>query len=347
MGAGQGRVIVKLPVFSVIGQTFAFVVERKFFTLLRLVWFPAVLSMLSSLMQPIYLYAAYGQLPDMPGEGGSVRINYGFEVNFTGDPVLDTLDIVDAFLQLVLGAIIAVSVHRIILRDEEDAGEYFHLRFTSDEFRYVLAGIGYMLLFILALFLPFMGHMYWMESRSGTLPFDWHQLIATEHLQTLAKSRAIFPLAGLSVLIGLGALARFGLVFPLIVAENRISFWRSWVLTRGNFLRLVAFWILMTVFATLLLGMLATVVFLAFNAVMGAITSGGATTGALALLVFAAPAGAAFLTYLVMGVTLFVAAMSFSYKALSTDEEEADSMSMAADAMDVTDDLIDLVDHAT
>lgn len=337
---------MKLPIFKVVGQTFSFVVERKFFTLLRLVWFPALLSMLSSLMQPIYLYAAYGTLPNVPGDGGSatVGMHYGFEVNFTGDPVMDTLDIVDAFLQLVLGAIIAVSVHRIILRDEEDAGEYFHLRFTSDEFRYVVAGIGYMLLFILAIFLPFMGHMYWMESRSGTLPFDWRQLIATEHLQTLAKSRAIIPIASLSVLIALGALARFGLVFPIVVAEDRISFWRSWVLTRGNFLRLVGFWVMMTVFATLLLGMLATVVFIAFQAVMGAITSGGATTGAIALLVFAAPAGAAFLTYLVMGVTLFVAAMSFSYKALSSEGEVSHFADDGAD--DLTEGILEIVSEA-
>lgn len=338
---------MKLPIFQVIGQTFSFVVERKFFTLLRLVWFPALLSMLSSMMRSVYLYAAYGQLPDMPGNGGNVSINYGFDVNFTGDPIFDTLDIVDAFLQLVLGAIIAVSVHRIILRDEEDTGEYFHLRFTSDELRYVLAGIGYMLLFILAIFLPFMGHMYWMESRAGTLPFDWRQLIATEHIQTLANSRAIFPVAFLSVLIGLGALARFGLVFPIVVAEERLSFWRSWVLTRGNFLRLVVFWIVTTVLATILLLLLVAVIGLAIGAVIGAITAGGATTGAITLLVFAAPAAAAFLTYLVIGVTLFVAAMSFSYKALSTGEEESESVSMAADAMDVTDDLIDLVDHAT
>lgn len=318
MGEGQGRVTMKLPVFSVIGQTFAFVVERKFFTLLRLVWFPAVLSMLSSLMQPVYMYLAYGKLPDRVEQ----KVSYGFEVNFTGDPILDTLDIVDAFLQLVLGAIIAVSVHRIILREEEDTGEYFHLRFSADELRYIVVGIAYMLVFLLAMALPFVGHMYWMESRAGTLPFDWQQLVAIEHLTTLAKSTALVPVAGLSVLVALGALARFGLVFPIVVAEERISFWRSWVLTRGNFLRLVAFWIITTILATVLLLMLVAVVGIAIGAVVGAITAGGATTGAVTLLVFAAPAAAAFLTYLVIGVTLFIAAMSFSYKALASEEPE-------------------------
>jgi hypothetical protein len=68
--------------------------------------------------------------------------------------------------------------------------------------------------------------------------------------------------------------------------------------------------------------MLVAVVGLAIGAVIGAITAGGATTGAFTLLVFAAPAAAAFLTYLVVGVTLFIAAMSFSYKALASEEGE-------------------------
>lgn len=313
---------MKLPIFRVIGQTFSFVVERKFFTLLRLVWFPAFLAMLSSMMQLIYLYIAYGELPPLEGQGATVGLRYGFEVNLTGDPILDTLDIVDAFLQLVLGAIIAVSVHRIILREEEDSGEYFHLRFSADELRYVLVGIAYMLLVVLAMALPFIGHMYWMESRGGTIPFDWHQLVAVQHLTTLTKSSALFPVVGLSVLVALVALARFGLVFPIVVAEERISFWRSWVLTRGNFIRLVIFWILTTILASVLLLFLVAVVGIAIGAVLGAIAAGGATTGAFTLLVFAAPAAAAFLTYLVIGVTLFIAAMSFSYKALASDNAE-------------------------
>jgi hypothetical protein len=179
-----------------------------------------------------------------------------------------------------------------------------------------------MMLFLLAMALPFIGHVYWTASRGGTLPFDWQQLVAVEHLSTLVKSNAIIPVAVLSVLIALGALARFGLVFPIVVAEERISFWRSWMLTRGNFLRLVAFWIITTILATILLLMLVAVVGLAIGAVIGAITAGGATTGAFTLLVFAAPAAAAFLTYLVVGVTLFIAAMSFSYKALASEEGE-------------------------
>jgi hypothetical protein len=49
-------------------------------------------------------------------------------------------------------------------------------------------------------------------------------------------------------------------------------------------------------------------------AMMGAVALGGETLGALGILVFAAPLVISALVYIVVGVTLFIAALSFSYK---------------------------------
>ncbi|MEQ1754173.1 MAG: hypothetical protein ABL973_08560 [Micropepsaceae bacterium] len=310
---------MKLPVLRTIGRVFGFVIERRFFTLLRLVWFPALLSMFSSLVEPIYLYAAHGIIPQrVQHQVVGMKLN----VDIDGDPVLGTIQVVDIFLQLVLGAIIAVSVHRIILHNDEQKGQYFYLRFTREELRYIIAGALYFVAVLLAVILPFVGHIYWVSSHGGTIPFDYKQLLADETLPGLFESRALYPVAGLSLLFALVILARFGLTFPIIVAEGRMSFWRSWQLTRGNFIRLVWFWVLITLLAVTFILMLLAILGIAIGGMAAGILSGSQTGGALGVLVLAVPAGAAFITYLVVGVTLFIAAMSFSYKALADEESD-------------------------
>lgn len=44
--------------------------------------------------------------------------------------------------------------------------------------------------------------------------------------------------------------------------------------------------------------------------------------GALGIVVLAVPAAVSIAVYLVVGVTLFIAAMSFSYKALTEDQDQ-------------------------
>jgi hypothetical protein len=237
------------------------------------------------------------------------------------DPILGTMQVVDTFLQLILGAIIAVSVHRIILKDDEQPGEYFYLRFTGEELRYVFCGIFYSLLFCIAVLLPFAGHFYWQATQGGTVPLDLARWEDPALVRQFMANRTIFPVAVVAAMFGLISLARFGLAFPIIVAEGRLSFIRSWVLTRGNTLRLIGFWILTTILAMILILALFAVVGAAVAGMWLSISAGGQTGGALGVLVLSAPAAAAALTYLVIGLTLFIAAMSFSYKALAEGEE--------------------------
>jgi membrane-anchored glycerophosphoryl diester phosphodiesterase (GDPDase) len=118
-------------------------------------------------------------------------------------------------------------------------------------------------------------------------------------------------------------LVRFGLVFPTIVAESRLSFGRSWALTRGNFWRLIAFWLLVGILGSILLLFLLSIVALAVGGIVVAVMSGNETVGALGVLVLAVPAAAGFLVYFVVAVAIFVAALSFSYQALAGDTPQA------------------------
>lgn len=304
-----------LPVFKTIGQVFGFVIERRFFTLLRIIWFPAILSVVSSLMEPLYVYVHMGILPHKV-EKQLVGFNVSLNA-LDADPVLGTIQIVDGFLQLVLGAIIAVSVHRIILKDDEQPGEFFYLRFTGEELRYVFCGILYSLLAAVAFMAPFAMHVWWVVTKGASIPFQWSAFENVDVTKSLLTGPAIIPVGVLSVIFLLIALARFGLTFPIIVAEERMSFLRSWELTRGNTLRLIGFWILTTVLAAILIFLLIAVIGAALAGMWLSISAGGNTGGAVGVLVLAAPAAAAALTYLVVGLTLFIAAMSYSYKALS------------------------------
>jgi hypothetical protein len=293
----------KLPVFKTVGQVFSFVVERRFFTLLRLIWFPALLSVLAGSGPAIYQYQKFGGQ-----EVGPEAIWALF-----ADPVYQGLYVVNLVVSFVLSAVIAVCVHRMIFFGDTRPGTYFYLRLTGDEGRYILAFFLYSLIVMIAIALPIGGHfavLFTQEPEVFRAP-------GPEMLQAIVSNPATWIAYGLGLLFALVILTRFGLVFPIIVAEGRLSFARSWELTRGNFWRLIGFWVITVILALLLIMLVGMVFVFAMVAMLGAVALGGETMGALGILVFAAPLVISALVYIVVGVTLFIAALSFSYKALA------------------------------
>lgn len=302
----------KLPVFRTVGRTFGFVVERRFFTLLRLIWLPTLLSITIALLPAVYEFGHAGFPPD------ETKLEALHQNSLYW--VLEALNVIAS---LVLGAVIAIAVHRIILRDDVQPGVYFYWRFTGEEFRYILAWFGYFILVGLAFAAPIAAHLHYVATYEGKTMLVAAAEIANKDApfkEILGDQRlgiAVF----LSVLFGFAALARFGLVFPIIVAEERLSFVRSWVVTRGNVMRLIGFWIVTTILAyVLILAMVA--VLAAAVAAMVAATFVSNEAGALGIVVLAVPAAVSIAVYLVVGVTLFIAAMSFSYKALTEDQDQ-------------------------
>lgn len=302
----------KLPVFRTVGRTFGFVVERRFFTLLRLIWLPTLLSIAIGLLPAVYQFGTVGWPPDPE------RLQ-----SLPADPLLSAFEILNFVASLVLGAMIAIAVHRIILRDDEQPGVYFYWRFTGEEFRYILAWIGYFILVGLAFAAPVAAHLHYVATYEGKTMLVAAAEIANKDapFKELLSDPRLGIAAFLAVLFGFAALARFGLVFPIIVAEERLSFVRSWVLTRGNVMRLIGFWIVTVILAyVLILAMVA--VLAAAVAAMVAATFVSNEAGAIGILVLAVPAAVSIAVYLVVGVTLFIAAMSFSYKALTEDQDQ-------------------------
>lgn len=311
----------KLPVFTTIGQTFGFVVERRFFTLLRLVWFPSVIAMIVSLLPAAYTYYKFGTLPNKIEQK---VVGTGVEFTDMSDPTLVTLELLNFVLSIVLSAIIAVSIHRLILLDDRKPGTFFYMRLSRQEWLYILAWVIYFILIMLA-FSPFFAHLFYAVGSEITNPNLGDPEVTKRVLGPIFQEPATAIALGLAMLFALVVTTRFGLVFPAIVAEDRLSFARSWELTRGNFWRLIGFWILVTILGSILLVFLLAIVGLAVGGIVVALMSGSETVGALGVLVLVVPAAAAFLVYFVVAVAIFVAALSFSYQALAGDTKQADA----------------------
>ncbi len=299
----EGYQMNKLPVFKTVGQVFGFVVERRFFTLLRLIWFPALLSVIIGVLPTAYQFQTLGLHPTPEQSMALFR-----------DPTYLGLFCINLVLSFVLSAIIAVCVHRMIFFDDTRPGTFFYLRLTADEGRYILAIILYTLVVLIVVVVPIGGHLAYVFTQEQ-VPVALDPTV----LKTIVQDPRTWIAYGLGILFALTVLTRFGLVFPIIVAEGRLSFARSWELTRGNFWRLIGFWIITVILAYLLIIVLGLILAFAFAAMAGSVLLGGQTVGALGILLFAVPVAVSLLVYIVVGVTLFIAALSFSYKALVGD----------------------------
>lgn len=311
----------KLPVFTTIGQTFGFVVERRFFTLLRLVWFPSLIAMIVSLLPALYTFYKLGTLPNQVKHQ---VVGMKVQVTDFSDPTLVVLELLNLVGSIVLSAIIAVCIHRLILLDDRRPGTFFYLRLSRQEWLYMLAWVIYFIAILLA-FSPFFAHLFYAVGGqlSGANLEDPET--ARRVLGPLFTEPGTAIALGLAMLFALVVTVRFGLVFPAIVAEDRLSFARSWVLTRGNFWRLIGFWLLVFILGMMLLLFLMSIVALAVGGIVVALMSGNETIGALGVLVFVVPAALGFLVYFVVAVAIFVAALSFSYAALAGEATPADA----------------------
>jgi hypothetical protein len=420
--------MVKLPVFKTVGQTFGFVVERRFFSLLRLIWLPALVSMVLGILPILYLHQTYGVIaPPSARDGGLPEFLKGLDVDgkkdaeqapdkdeptdaetviktddvtvtidtdkkdatdskdvtvtvdtnandgakgddatvtvdvdeegskesddvnvkvtvdgvvkvdakvdkelarkIEADGTFTALQILNTIAQILFSAMIAVSVHRMILLGDLQKGVFFYWRLTREEWLYILAWILYGIVICVVLALPWFAYFYYLTSQGGGGPaIDFSQLTSVDGVVSTAKqlSGATVAIAiVLSLSLALIAAVRFGLVFPIIVAENRLSFWRSWVVTRGNFWRLIGFWIVVNILAGLLIALVVAIMVAVAIAMLGGVMAGGESVGALSVLILAVPAAIALAVYLVVGITIFIAGMSFTYKALAGDVEHA------------------------
>ncbi len=147
-----------------------------------------------------------------------------FALVVTGAVSDTTLSGAGSFVAIVgdvlIQAIVAMGLYRMLLRPE--APGFMHLRLGRDELR--LLGVGA----VCAAGLAVIGAAAYMLGQA---------------LAPVARLAPVLTWLAAAV-VALWLSLRFGLVGPMIIAEDRIDFARSWRLTRGRNWSLVGMWLL-------------------------------------------------------------------------------------------------------
>ena len=122
---------------------------------------------------------------------------------------------VSGIFGIVGTAIVAVALHRVILFGDRKDNQYYYLGFGRVELLFVLLPVVIGVIFLAISYL------------------------------TAGADEAPFVLAVFVVLIFafFYVMVRLSLIFPIVVVEGRYDFGQAWALTRGNFWRLFATWL--------------------------------------------------------------------------------------------------------
>jgi hypothetical protein len=231
----------KLPVFRTYGNALGFAFG-SYFTVLRLTWLPFVAWVGSSLFLG---YMLQGDL--MPP---------GFETQSPDPRILTHLlpgfaivQVASIIIQVVVFAVVAVTVHRIILFDDRKSGEYFNFPFGWTEFAYIMMGIFSFLIGVVVIAGVIGPAVYF--STGG----DFSGLAKTfenwpESMRSPGASK-FFGLVMTGYFLGwvilIFVFIRLLVWPPSVVATGRLSPAEPWRLTSGNFWRLIGL-ILLVVF---------------------------------------------------------------------------------------------------
>jgi hypothetical protein len=192
--------MASLPVFATVGAAYRFLV-REFVTVLRLAWFPLIVV---AVVQYFAAQAAFDAVATT-GEDG---------------PVASPYDLVQWVVQTVVFAIVAVSLHRLILYDDRKPGQYIAFAFGRSE-----------MLFMVLQVLAFAGY-----SVVGLI----FAIASGGRAMSLSEPPPLGSILSLVVILAAltCVLVRLTPLYPIAVAENRLDFRQGWELTQGKFWRL-------------------------------------------------------------------------------------------------------------
>ena len=283
----------KIPVGQVAGSAIGFAWDN-FFTLIRIGWFPILLSS---------FFSYVGNIPfDPQAPAWTAGVN----------PLIFTVSYILAFL---CWAVFAVSVHRMILVDQESPSGLVYFRVTLDEIRYALApfviGIIPLTLIAIGVFL-----LVGADALSG-LQESADTSIAVEGSNIEGWKVAVFIVL---LLASIFVYLRLSLSLPIIAAEHKFGLGLSWSLTSGNFWRMILVSLLL--FATLIGVFLIVGIAFAALGLAGAGLGVSPSDGGIGTTVTVATVATAvgtlfFLNFL--ATVISIAVLSFIYQSL-TDE---------------------------
>ena len=228
----------KLPIFSVLGRAIGFV-AGNLLTIVRLSWFPLLLLFAASYFVEKYL---------MENISGLVSIGTPQDkVGALGDQAFNVLYITWGFLliQLVITAMVAVALHRIILFGERKPGTLILFSFGKVETLYVLMFIFY----IVVIFAVF-----------SIIGFTAALIVGTGsdlagHIFNIVPNprdpRSLYIVIAVGLIIFIPIIwfvARTYVLPPAIVATRRFALGDALGLTKGNVWRVIALNVLAVLF---------------------------------------------------------------------------------------------------
>ena len=256
----------KLPVSGTAGAVLAFLwLER--WTILRLSWCPVLLGTLAQrFAQRFAQDLAQDLAHDHAGWAGS------------------------GFLTIAAWAVVAVSLHRVILFGDRAPGTWLNIRFGKVEALFAILPAAYLITLLLTFIVL---------SALG-LPTEFH--VKGE------PAMVLFLWIVMAVVFFL--LARFCLVFPIAVMERRVDFALAWTLSRGNVWRMIGVWLVLTMLAYTVFGALDGLWFAALKLTPAAMTKEQFADSWLHLAVLDYP-------FSILLGALCVGILSFAYKALA------------------------------
>ena len=237
-----------MPVFDTVGAVLAFMWLDRW-TILRLSWFPMLLATLAERL------------------------------------ARDQVGIVSSeFLTVAAWAVIAVSLHRVVLFGARAPGTWLNIHFGKVEALFAILPAAYLLTVVT---LPALG-----------VPMKFHFEGGPAVIMWVVMAMVIF------------LLARFCLVFPIAVMERRLDFAQAFALSQGNVWRMLGVWIVITMLAYTLFGALEELWFAVLKLTPVAMTKEQFEESWLHLAVLDYP-------FSILLGALCVGILSFSYKALA------------------------------
>jgi hypothetical protein len=277
----------KLPVGPTIRTAYQFL-SVEMGTVIRLSWFPLLIAAV------VQALATRASIDAMVANGA-------FMTPGGGSAPSTIWDLAAIVVMVIAYAMVAVAIHRIILFGDRRRGTYLLVSFGRAELLFMVIPV------IVVIVVALIG--------SGGLGVAY--LLGAFESQGANDALMFVPLA---IFLVMGYFAvRLGLVYPIIVAENRFDIGQSWKLSAGNFWRL--FWTyflgsLPLLIVTLVLMFLLSMIILPM--VMRSGLEATASVEQIAASVKDAIIYQAALSYLltVISVALGVALLCFSYKAL-------------------------------
>lgn len=230
----------KLPVFRTYGNALGFAFG-SYFTVLRLTWLPFA-AWIGSLFVLGYLLQATVLPPEFAQADDAQAVIKNWEL-------FGLIQLFSVVLQVLIFAIVAVTVHRIILFDDRKPGEYFNFPFGMTEFVYILMGFASFLICVALLAAILVPVLY--VSTSGDLAGFFESFKNwPENIQNLAASGVMGPVMFgyfIAWLIVIYVFVRLAVWPPSVVATGRFSPAEAWGLTRGNFWRFIGLFLLVVI----------------------------------------------------------------------------------------------------